>query len=145
MFEKFGNFNSAEEINMSADGLFNEGDMDSLKELAKENGLGDVVDGYIEGMFSPLCDPTTAAIGKLEVEAADMKISELMEDWVEYIKCLCFDDEKIALNVRKADKSLEGCIAELLKWAFAHQNPIDDKIKKAAKLSRSKPFRWKNV
>ena len=40
LYEKFGELNSAQEINELAENLFNENDIESLKELAKENGAG---------------------------------------------------------------------------------------------------------
>ena len=43
LYEKFGELNSAQEINELAENLFNENDIESLKELAKENGLSDMV------------------------------------------------------------------------------------------------------
>ena len=39
MFDKFGEMNSAAEINELADNLFNEGDTASIKTMAKENGI----------------------------------------------------------------------------------------------------------
>ena len=39
MFDKFGEMNSYTEINELAANLLQEGDLDSLKELAKENGI----------------------------------------------------------------------------------------------------------
>lgn len=39
MFDKFGEFDSAEELNKAAEGLKEEGDKESLIELAKENGI----------------------------------------------------------------------------------------------------------
>lgn len=33
-----------------------------------------------------LDDPMTAALGKIEVESAEMQPKEIMEDWVEYLK-----------------------------------------------------------
>ena len=39
MFEKFGELNSFGEINELAENLFNEGDTESLKAMAKENGI----------------------------------------------------------------------------------------------------------
>ncbi|WP_371298721.1 hypothetical protein [Schaedlerella sp.] len=39
MFDKFGEFDSYEEINELAENLFNEGDMGSLKAMAEENGI----------------------------------------------------------------------------------------------------------
>lgn len=39
MFEKFGELNSFGEINELAENLFNEGDTESLRAMAKENGI----------------------------------------------------------------------------------------------------------
>ena len=39
MFEKFGNFDSYEELNKAAEGLKREGGVESLKALSIENGL----------------------------------------------------------------------------------------------------------
>ena len=45
MFEKFGEMSSYTEINELAANLLQEGDLESLKELAKENGIPD---DYVE-------------------------------------------------------------------------------------------------
>lgn len=138
MFEKFGEMNH-KGINELAQNLFNEGDTGSLRDLAKENGIPEeFVEMYLQGDIPELCDAMTAAIGKLDVEEKELKPQEIMEDWVEYIKCNCMEDELLALAVRKKEKSLEGCIAALLKWSFAHQQPIPDKIKKAAGVKAGK-------
>ena len=75
MFEKFGEFDSCEEINMAAQGLYEEGDIKSLHALAKENGLENMLEIYLtqtpDDITSGevwLCDPISAAIGKLKVE-----------------------------------------------------------------------------
>ena len=129
MFEKFGEMSSYEEINELAENLLNEGDMDSLKEMAEENGiLEEFVAMYKQGDIPALCDAMTAAVGKIEVECEDLKPQEIMEDWVEYIKAQCMDSEELARSVRKKGKTLKGCIAALLKWSFSHQQPIDKKI-----------------
>ena len=48
MFEKFGEMDSYREINELAENLFNEGDYESIKVLAKENGIGeDFVDLFL--------------------------------------------------------------------------------------------------
>ena len=65
MFEKFGELNSFGEINELAENLFNEGDTESLKAMAKENGIqSDFVDMYLQGEIPVLCDQLTAALGK---------------------------------------------------------------------------------
>lgn len=138
MFEKFGEMDHRG-INELAQNLFNEGDAGSLRDLAKENGIPEeFVEMYLQGDIPELCDAMTAAIGKLEVEEKELKPQEIMEDWVEYIKCSCMEDELLALAVRKKNKSLEGCVAALLKWSFANQQPIPDKIKKAAGVQTGK-------
>ena len=129
MFEKFGEMSSYEEINELAENLLNEGDMDSLKEMAAENGIQEgFVNMYLRGNIPALCDAMTAAVGKIEVECEDLKPQEIMEDWVRYIKAQCMDSEELARSVRKKGKTLKGCIAALLKWSFSHQQPIDRKI-----------------
>lgn len=133
MFEKFGEMSSAEEINELAENLCNEGDVSSLRELAKENGIDvEMADLYLEGMIPALVDAESAALGKLDVEVADLKPKEIMHDWVEYIRSQVFEDPAIARAVRKEGKSLKGCIGALLKWSFGHQQEIDNEIIKAA-------------
>ena len=139
MFDKFGEFDSYKEINTLAENLFNEGDQDSLMALAKENGIPEeMVEAYLQGEIAELCDPLTAALGKIEVEEADLKPEQIMKDWVEYLKAQCMSHEVAALQVRKKGKSLKACIAELLKWSFKNQKSIDQDIVKAAGVNASK-------
>lgn len=139
MFEKFGELNSFEEINELAENLFNEGDTRSLKAMAKENGIQeDFVEMYLQGEIPFLCDPLTAALGKLEIEAAELKPKEIMEDWVEYLRGQCMEKESLAMEVRKKGKSLKGCIAAMLSWSFKNQQEIDKDIVKAAGVSAGK-------
>lgn len=133
MFDKFGEMNSYKEINELADNLFNEGDQESLKEMAKENGImQEFVEMYLQGDIPVLCDPLTAALGKIDVEAEELKPKEIMEDWVEYLRGQCMENEILAYQVRKKGKSLKGCIAALLKWSFANQIPVGQDILKEA-------------
>lgn len=133
MFEKFGNFNTYEEINASAEGLKNEGDTENLYVLAAENGIDkELAQMYAEGEIPCLCDIQSAAIGKLDIEAAELKTDEIMADWVEYIKGCIAKDDKMAAAVRNSSKSLKSCITELLKWSFKNAKPVDKDILKAA-------------
>ncbi len=133
MYERFGEFNSAEEINETAVNLRREGDTESIKILAKENGIDeDVAEVFIEGTLLYLCDNMTAAIGKLDIEEKDLKAKEIMADWADYIKARCFEDENMAKAVRRKDKSLKGCIGALLTWSFKNQILVDKDIMKAA-------------
>lgn len=139
MFDKFGEFDSFSEINELAENLLNEGDIESLKVVAKENGIqADFVNLYTHGEIPELCDKLTAALGKIDVEAAELKPKEIMEDWVEYLRGQCMENELLAHNVRKKGKTLKGCIAAILTWSFKNQQTVDKDIIKAAGVSASK-------
>lgn len=139
MFDKFGEFDSVEEINASAEGLKTEGDFESLRELALENGIDAAfADMYVQGAMPELCDVATAAIGKITVEAGQIKVQEIMEDWTEYIKAQCFENEALARAVRRKGKSLEGCIAAILGWSFRHQISVSKEVMKAAGVTAGK-------
>lgn len=139
MFDKFGEMDSAEDINELVDNLFNEGDRESIYVVAKENGIDrEMVDLYMQGDLPVLCDATEAALGKIAVETAELKPKEIMEDWVEYIKGRCVESERLSKEVRKKGKSLKGCIAALLSWSFKNQQQVDKDIIKAAGVSAGK-------
>ncbi len=139
MYETFGEFDSAAGINETAVNLRKEGDIESIKVLAKENGIDqDVAEVFIEGDLLFLCDEMTAAIGKIDIEAAELKPVEIMEDWVNYLKARCFEDTEMAKAVRKSGKNLKGCIGKLLAWSFKNQNPVDKEILEAAGVKASK-------
>lgn len=133
MYELFGEFNSYEEINATAEGLRNEGDTQNILVLAKENGIDedDALD-YIDGVVPEFVNLKMAAMGKLNVEDAELKLKEIMKDWLDYIRMQCMESDEMAAAVRRNNKSLKGCIAELLKWSFSNQIPIPDEIKKAS-------------
>ena len=139
MFDKFGEMDTFGEINELAENLFNEGDTASIKTMAKENGIDkEYVEMYLSGDIPVLCDAMTAALGKIDVEVADLKPKEIMKDWVEYLRGQCMENELLAFNVRKKRKSLKGCIAALQMWSFKNQQPIDKGIIKAAGVSAGK-------
>lgn len=140
LFEKFGNMDT-EELNMAAYGLKEEGDRESLKALAEENGIDpeDAID-YLDDIVPVLATPIMAAVGKLEVEAADLNIPKniLITDWIGYIRQQASEDEEIALTVRNKDKSLAECIGKIMAEAFANQWTVPAQVTKAASISASK-------
>lgn len=139
MFDKFGEMDSYKEINTLAENLFNEGDIESLRNMATENGISeDFVELYLSGEIMELCDGQTAAYGKIDVEVKELKIKGIMEDWLEYLRVQISDNDLLAHRVRMKDKSLKGCIAALLKWSFKNQVPVDKEILKAAGVTAGK-------
>lgn len=138
MFDIFGEFDTFEELNMAAEGLKNEGDKDSLYKLAEENGIERAfAEMYLAGAMPTLCDVATAAMGKIDVEAAELKPKELLLDWVEYIKTSCLDNEELAKTVRKKGKTLKGCMGTILKWSFENRYKVDKDIIKAAGIKNA--------
>lgn len=137
MFDKFGEMDSAAELNELAANLKTEGDKKSIRELAKENGIeGAFVDAFIEGEIEVLCDAQTAAFGKIDIESKKTDIKDcIMEDWAEYIKAECMRSDEMAEAVRKKGKTLAGCMAKLLTWSFGHQKQVPKDVIKAAKVN----------
>lgn len=139
MFERFGEFDSYQELNGAAEGLRKEGDRESLMELARENGIDpEDAQDYMDGCVNELCNERMAALGKLQVESGGMEMAGIMEDWLQYIKNQVMEHPGVAGQVRKKGKSLEGCIGELLKWSFKNQHPVPKKIMEAAGVSAGK-------
>ena len=78
MFDKFGEFNSVEELNKAAEGLKKEGDMKSLFALAKENGIDkEDCEDYVAGDTEELVTPIMAALGRLQVEKEEFSKADI--------------------------------------------------------------------
>lgn len=136
MFDKFGEFNSAEELNRAAAAQLAEGDTEAIYALAEENGIDrEEAQDFIDGIVGELCNPLMAAYGKLDVEAAELNPYEIMKDWVDYIKVRCSEAPEMAEAVRKKGKSLKGCIAALLTWSIKNAKEVDKDILKSCGLS----------
>ena len=126
MFGKFGEFNSAEEINRKAEELFNMQDLDGIRALAAENGIPhEYAQAYCEGDLPELCDRLTAAVGKLEVEEQEIVMVGVMEDWLSYIQAQCMESEEMAAAVRKKGRNLKDCLGKLLLWSLMNQKKVD--------------------
>lgn len=135
MFEKFGEFDSYEEINRAAKAQLEEGDLEAIKTIAKENGLDpEDAEDFCTGAIEELTTQSLSAMGKLELEAKDLSLTGALRDWTDFIKQLCLEDEEMAIAVRRKVKSLKGCMAMILKKAFGEKTQLDDRITKAAGL-----------
>jgi len=130
MFEKYGNM-SHEDLIKKEEELRN--DKAALYDLCQENGIPLVMaDLFQREEIDYIGDVCTTAIGKIDIEAEDMKPVEIIADWVEYIKQMAFDDADIAKAIRSKEKSLKGCISHILKWSFGAAYEVDKDIVKAA-------------
>ncbi|MBU5331438.1 hypothetical protein KQI61_04450 [Anaerocolumna aminovalerica] len=110
MFDIFGEFESAEEINKAAAGLKEEGDIKNLLILAKENGIEEeIAQAYAEGIIPIIADAESAAIGKLMVEKAEIKSQMPVRPIVDYLSTQCMETS-FAEIVRSKGKKLKDCI-----------------------------------
>lgn len=138
MFDKFGEFDSAEEINRAAEAQLKEGDWDAIKAIAEENGIDkedaeDYIDGYIESLVTTL----SAACGKIKVEAAELKLTGVLLDWVDEIRLMCTEDVEFAKAVRKKGKDLTGYIAKTAESGYENRAVVDKRIVEKAKKIKS--------
>lgn len=62
MFDKFGEFDSYEEINRAAKAQLEEGDLEAIKTIAEENGLDpEDAEDFCTGAIEELTTPSLAA------------------------------------------------------------------------------------
>ena len=109
MFEVFGEFDSAEEINKAAAAQLEHGDTQAIRYIARENGLDPLdAEDYIDGEVSELCNPLMAALGKIKVEEDELKPVEIVEDWVNYIKAQATEHPDMAVAVRRKGKTIKA-------------------------------------
>ena len=135
LFEKYGEFDSAEEINEAAAGQLEEGDLEALKEIASENGIqAEDVEDYIDGVVPELTNPLLASLGKIDVESAYLEIDETHAyiDWCNWMRKECTENEEFCKAVRKKGKRLSGAFGMILKAAAGKRKPIHEDILKAA-------------
>lgn len=129
MFDKFGEFDSAEELNRAAAAQKAEGDHEALIALAEENGIEkDDAEDYWNGDVDTLCTVKTAALAKLSMESKDLKLSGVLLDWVSEVAEMATEDVSLAAGIRKKDKSLAGYIALTAEEGFKNRCTVDKRI-----------------
>ena len=135
MFDKFGEFDSVEELNRAAAAQAKEGDEEALVALALENGLDkEDAEDYMDGVTENLATPVQAAIGKLKVEAEHLKLAGVLEDWKDAVAEMCMEDEEAQRAIRRKRKCLRDCLAALLKFSFENKVQVSEEVVKATKV-----------
>lgn len=138
MFEKFGEFDSVEELNRAAAAQKAEGDEEALLKLAEENGIDkEDAEDYIDDCTDELATPLMAAVGKIKVESEHLKLAGVLIDWKDIIMEMCTEDIKMQRAVRKKGKTLTECMAKLMAFAFENKVQISEEIVKATKINHN--------
>ena len=142
LFAKFGEFDSAEEINRAAAAQKAEGDLEALKVLAEENGIDpmDVEDFYNEDI-PELCTALSAALGKLEIEKADIGINDMTYGaWTAAIQVMLSDDMQLCIGFRRKGRSLAEVFGKATAMCSKSRTNAPQKIvNEARKIDSSIP------
>ena len=137
MYDRFGEFDSAEEINKKAAEMIEAGDIEGIYALAAENGIEkeDAAE-YLNGRENELTSPLMAAFGKLKVESEHLKISGELSVWMDIVKGICMEDMRMCEAVRKKGKSMKICMAALIKYSFENKVQVSDQIVDEVKVEQ---------
>ena len=129
MFDKFGEFDSAEEINRAAAAQRAEGDIEAVMKIAEENGIDkEDAQDYADGIVEELTTPLLAALGRLAVESRELKLAGVLIDWTDELKTMCTESPEFALAVRRKGKDLAGYIALTAEAGYEHRAVVDKRI-----------------
>lgn len=129
MFDKFGEFDSAEELNRAAAAQKAEGDIEALFALAQENGIDrEDAEDYMDGCVDELANDFMAAAGKLKVEKKEYKLGGALLDWADELLAMCSESPGMCAAVRKKSKSLAEYIALLAETGYKNRTIVDKRI-----------------
>lgn len=135
MFDKFGKMNYDELIH-TAKAEKEEGDEEALIALAQENGLDqEDAEDYMDDLTEVLCTPREAAVARIEMEAKDLEVSGIWEEWKGFALEMCMQEEDLACAVCRKNRSLLGLFGKLLKLGFDSKQHVDKRICKEAGLN----------
>ena len=135
MFDKFGKMNY-DELIRTAKAEKEEGDEEALIALAQENGLDqEDAEDYMDDLTEVLCTPREAAVARIEMEAKDLEVSGIWEEWKGFALEMCMQEEDLACAVCRKNRSLLGLFEKLLKLGFDSKQRVDKRICKEAGLN----------
>ena len=134
MFDNFGKM-SYDELIRTAKAEKEEGDEEALIALAQENGLDqEDAEDYMDDLTEVLCTPREAAVARVEMEAKELEVSGIWEEWKGCVLEMCMQDEDLACAVCRRNKSLLELFGKLLKLGFDSKQQVNCRICIAAGL-----------
>lgn len=132
MFDKFGEFDSYEDINQAAARQKEVGEEENLIAFAIENGIDkEDAEDYIDGAIEELVTPLIAAVGKLKVETENLGLKGILIDWKDMVVEMCMEREEMQRAVRRKGKSLRDCMALMLAYAFENKEQVSEEVVRA--------------
>ena len=128
MFDKFGEFNSVEELNKAAKGFKDEGDFNSLYALAEENGIDkEDAEDYVAGDVEELATQAMATMGRLEVERREiLKDKDINKKMIrmtiwQFVSTMAAEPD-MQTAIMKKGKRIEGIYKALEDGARKHKS-----------------------
>ena len=129
-------YNTVNELNEAAAELLKNGDIKAVMELAENYGIDrDDAEDYIAGDCPELANLKMMSLGRIKLQEKSLQAYDILEDWIGYIREEIMESDNMAAAVLNGDKSIKGCLAELLKWGLKNAKPVDADILKACKIS----------
>ena len=129
MYNRFGEMDSAGEMNQKAAELKMKGDKEALIALALENGLDkEDAEEYLDDEVPELATELQAAIGKLNAESKDLKLSGVLMDMVTELMDLCTTNRDLCRAVRRREKDLAGYLAEVAEAGYKSRCIVHKRI-----------------
>jgi|GEM_PF-2720031 len=129
MFDTYGKMTSLEQLNEKAALLKQEGDLEGLVTLAKENGLCMVdAEWYMEGRKSQLAYLDDAAMGRLraELDGIDSRDSIMICGMIGMLRQVVRDNTELQKAVMRADKSAVDCLCRLMEVLVQTPDKLPD-------------------
>lgn len=128
MFDKFGEFDSVEELNKAAKGFKDEGDFNSIYALAEENGIDkEDAEDYVAGDVEELATPAMATMGRLEVEKREiLKDKDVNKKMIritiwQFVSTMAAEPD-MQTAIMKKGKRIEGIYKALEDGARKHKS-----------------------
>ena len=128
MFDKFGEFDSVEELNKAAKGFKDEGDFDSIYALAEENGIDkEDAEDYVAGDVEELATQALATMGRLEVERREiLKDKDVNKKMIritiwQFVSTMAAEPD-MQTAIMKKGKRIEGIYKALEDGARKHKS-----------------------
>ena len=133
MEHRFGIFDTVEELNRAAAAQKAEGDGESLFALAAENGIArEDAEDYLDGAVEELATPLMAAIGKLDMEEAELGLESQLKDWKGCLAQMCSESPGMCRGVFRGDRHLADFLTAGLKAASQSRVRVPDRIAEKA-------------
>ena len=142
-------FKTVKELNIVAAVMKIDRNLTGLIELAEKYGLEkEDAEDYMDSNDAEdtLCNETMAAIGKLKLEAEDLKLESQLKDWKDFVVQMLMeyptqhmeeDSAALANAVFDPDKNLLDVLAAGLKLSSENRIEVDKRIIQAARLPES--------